>query len=575
MILEQDGGKVKPAHYQQEYTPEQIHELYRCSVDPVYFIHNYVKTQHPVKGPVPLELYDYQDLMVENYLNYDRVISMCSRQVGKTTTAVAFILWWVCFKSDQFVIMAANKGKTANEIMRRFWYMYEELPWFIKPGVVQNNVFTKEFDNKSLVLAETTTVNTGRGYAVSLLYLDEFAKVQPNIQDDFWMSIMPTLSTGGRCIITSTPDTDEDKFASLWFAAKDVENSKFFWKDKILEENGIEPNAKRADAYETVYEDPVMALDAIEPLKRGEASEEFGFRRFFVHWSAHPDRDERYKRKVLAEGTSMEMWIREYECQFIGESATLIDQSRLSLLSYTTRKPVLVDKRGVRWYQPIRPNLAHAIVLDPSEGVLGDNSVIQVWSLPDLKQVAEWASNSSDQIEQARMLLRIMKKIYAEQQADPDHAGDSNIYYSIEKNGNGVGVINLILYEGEEKFPGDFIDSDGNKGRGIVTSERMKRDYCFQLKKMIERGIFQPASADLVTELKMFIQTGKSFAGKTGWKDDRVMSCVLMLALLDEIKYTEDGIEEALHVPLASSSRDGSADEYDEDDFEEPLMPLF
>ena len=52
--------------------------------------------------------------------------------------------------------------------------------------------------------------------SLSLIYLDEFAFVKPRIASEFWTSISPTLSTGGKCIITSTPNSDEDQFSQIW-----------------------------------------------------------------------------------------------------------------------------------------------------------------------------------------------------------------------------------------------------------------------------------------------------------------------------------------------------------------------
>ncbi len=48
---------------------------------------------------------------------------------------------------------------------------------------------------------------------------DEFAFVSPRMASEFWTAIQPTLSAGGSCIITSTPMSDEDQFAKLWFGA--------------------------------------------------------------------------------------------------------------------------------------------------------------------------------------------------------------------------------------------------------------------------------------------------------------------------------------------------------------------
>jgi len=175
-----------------------------------------------------------------------------------------------------------------------------------------------KFDNGSRIIAETTTKNTGRGKSISVLYLDEFAYVNPGIQKEFWTSILPTISTGGQMIITSTPNNDEDKFANIWFGAEDANNS-FEWKDDILEVLGIDGKRLAQKDYETVYEtDKIKTeFEFMEALQRGDLNKdenEIGFKRFFVHWAEHPDRDESFKLKILSEGTDLSEWQREYEC---------------------------------------------------------------------------------------------------------------------------------------------------------------------------------------------------------------------------------------------------------------------
>jgi hypothetical protein len=48
--------------------------------------------------------------------------------------------------------------------------------------------------------------------------------VRPTIATEFWTSISPTLATGGKAIITSTPNSDEDQFALLWKGANRCED---------------------------------------------------------------------------------------------------------------------------------------------------------------------------------------------------------------------------------------------------------------------------------------------------------------------------------------------------------------
>ena len=88
---------IKRAGDVNEFTPEQIMELKKCSQDPVYFITKYVKVQHPLKGLVPFVLRDYQIKMIEAYQNNRFAVVLSARQTGKSVTAAAFVLWYSIF----------------------------------------------------------------------------------------------------------------------------------------------------------------------------------------------------------------------------------------------------------------------------------------------------------------------------------------------------------------------------------------------------------------------------------------------------------------------------------------------
>lgn len=561
---EDQGGKKKPANYKNEYDAHRILELDKCSTDPIYFIETYCKVVHTKRGAVPFKLFEYQKRLIRAYHENDRVIAMLSRQVGKTQTAAAFLLWFACFHDTKHILVTSNKGRGAIEIMDRIKFMYEELPWWLKPGLEVYNRLSITFDNRSIIEAQATTENTGRGLSIALLYSDELANVPPKIQKAMIVSLSPTLSNGGKWIITSTPMTNEDRFSQIWFNADPLPYSDK-WSGGATQLKEIE------ETYETKFETPdaenlYKTMNALTP---GGGEEIDRFRSFFAHWQSMPGRDEKFKMMQLNSGCTLGEWEREFECIFAGSDDSLISPMATMKISQQTKRPRGVDKFGGYWYERIRPNMSYGIMLDPSEGGGRDNSVIQIWEIPTLRQVAEWASNSADQIEQTRMLIRYMKRIHDIQQALPDHDGRNEIYYSVECNGIGIGILNSIILEGEEKFPGMLVDSHGNKARGIRTTKRSKLEFCMQLKKLIERGLFVPASKPLVSELKEFVKVGHGYEAKAGAKDDRVMSCVLMLHMLDELKYQVDGIEEATHVSLAVHEPDE-----DDDPMDQPLPVL-
>jgi hypothetical protein len=66
-------------------------------------------------------------------------------------------------------------------------------------------------------MSQATTKTAQIGFTIHLLYMDEFAHIQPNIARDFWRSVYPTLSSSNlsQCIITSTPNGQENLFFEL------------------------------------------------------------------------------------------------------------------------------------------------------------------------------------------------------------------------------------------------------------------------------------------------------------------------------------------------------------------------
>ena len=220
MAQQQEYVLVKKPYQQEKFTPQQVEEFVKCASDPKYFIRNYVWVQHPTKGKVRFELYDYQIELIDVYHNNRYSINMLGRQMGKSTCAAAYLLWYAMFNPDATILIAAHKHTGSQEIMQRVRFMYEHVEDFIRAGSTSYNKGSIEFENGSRIVSATTTETTGRGMSLTLVYLDEFAYVPPRIAKEFWTAISPTLSTGGKCIITSTPNQDDDQFAQIWKGAE-------------------------------------------------------------------------------------------------------------------------------------------------------------------------------------------------------------------------------------------------------------------------------------------------------------------------------------------------------------------
>jgi hypothetical protein len=496
MVKSLDGVLIKKANTKQTFTEDQITDLLKCMDTEdgyLYFAKKFAYIQHPVKGKLLFAPYIYQEQLLKSYHNYRFNINMLPRQTGKTTCAAIYLIWYAMFHPDQTILIAAHKYTGAQEIMQRIRYVYELCPDHIRAGVVSYNKGSIDFENGSRIVSATTTGNTGRGMAISLLYCDEFAFVAPNIAEEFWTSISPTLATGGKAIITSTPNSDEDTFATIW---KDAE--------KKFDEYGNEQNIGTN-----------------------------GFHSFTAHWSEHPDRDEDWRQAEIGR-IGEERFRREYGCEFLVYDETLINSIKLASMEGSS--PIL-NMGQTRWYKKLSSKYSYVVALDPSMGTGGNNAAIQIIEVPSYEQVGEWQHNTTAIPGQIRVLKDICQYI-----ANECKTGGSNIYWSVENNSIGEAALIVINDFGEENIPGLFISEPMRKGhvrkfrKGFNTTHGSKITACSRLKTMVENDQMTVNSKPLISELKNFVATGSSFKGKLNEGDDLISAMLLALRIITVMK---------------------------------------
>lgn len=135
-----------------------------------------------------------------------------------TTTTVAFFVWYLIFHYDKRIMIVANKGRTAKEIISKLKEVVEELPFFLKPGIVSLQKETVAFENGCMVGAATTNATSITGDSTNIVYIDECAHIPNNIADEFWKSVFPTMSSfkTAQMIVTSTPKGRNNLFFRLY-----------------------------------------------------------------------------------------------------------------------------------------------------------------------------------------------------------------------------------------------------------------------------------------------------------------------------------------------------------------------
>lgn len=507
-VLRSYSDPVKKPRQQVTYTAFQLDELRRCSQDLHYFIENYVYIVDPVKGNVLFKEYEFQTEIINNFANYRNNVALCSRQMGKTTCAAAYLLWESIFKSEQTILVVSNVFSAAIEIMERIRYSYELLPDWLKPGVDAYNRGSISFDNKSRIISRATTKNSGRGLSLSILYCDELSAVDLKKQREFWSAIRPTLSTGGKCIITSTPGNDEDVFAQIWQGATST-----------YDEHGNE-------------------------IPNGIGRNEFKATKFT--YKAHPDRrDPLWEKSERAAMADDAMFEREHNCSFVSAEETLIDPMVLTRLGGIDP---IYNMGTVRWFHRPKPNRTYLIGLDPSMGTGRDDAAIEVYQLPEMLQVAEWRHNRTDVPGQCRILRDITKYI-EESWAESRVHRDGEIFWTVENNSIGEAVNIVIKEMGEENFAGTYLSQPQKGGvkrrKGYYMSSKMKLEVCSRFKSLVERDKIHINSKALVTQLKSFVKSGAGYAAKSVEHDDLVMATLLVVKMLERVMSFEDSIREA------------------------------
>ena len=129
-----------------ERKAEQIQEIKKCGMDPVYFINKYVKistTENFVTFP-------YQDDCIRSFLDHRFTIVNKSRQLGLSTVSAAFSLWLALFRRDQCIVVIATKLEVAKNFIAKVKLMFESLPaWLVVPTLNAESVKYLKFTNNS------------------------------------------------------------------------------------------------------------------------------------------------------------------------------------------------------------------------------------------------------------------------------------------------------------------------------------------------------------------------------------------------------------------------------------------
>ena len=374
---------VKRDGVNQQWSTELIQEYAKCMHDPEYFTEKYIKVISLDKGLVPFNLYQYQrNMFAEFNTNRFNIVLAC-RQSGKSISACAYLLWYALFHSEKTIVILANKGDTAREMLSRITLMLENIPFFLQPGAKALNKGSIEFSNHSRILARATSGSSIRGLSVNLLYLDEFAFVER--ATEFYTSTYPVIAAGTetKVIITSTA-------------------------------NGI------GNTFHKIWEGAIQGVSDFKPFR--------------VDWWDVPGRDEAWKKQTIA-NTSQLQFDQEFTNTFFGTGDTLVNAE--TLMSLRAREPIRrLENYCLNVYKETIKGHDYIMTVDVSKGRGQDYSTFNVIdiSVSPFEQVAVYRNNVMSPILFPNIIYKYAK-IYNE------------AYVVIESNDQGGVVCNGLYHD--------------------------------------------------------------------------------------------------------------------------------
>lgn len=335
-----------------EWNEEMVEAYERCKNDIAYFAENFFVIISAGKR-IKIPLRDYQRKFLDDAMSHKRILALQSRQSGKSTLMTVYALWLANFFPDQAIIICAHKGDVARMLFKRIKEAYKELPNWLKEPCTEWNKTSMSLANGSSIVTSNTTAEGPRGNSLSCLILDEFAFVAPEIAQQFWTAVSPTLANNpdARMFVSSTPNGIGNLFHKLYTDAINGEND--YAVQRVL-------------------------------------------------WNDVPGRDNEWKKRTIKNDCfgDEDIFAQEYECKFLGSSNSPFPQTTFEKIEKDISDPILRDMDGYLkiWKLPENDRV-YIMGVDTSEGVGLDSSVVQVMDVTDLNCIEQVACYANDKID--------------------------------------------------------------------------------------------------------------------------------------------------------------------------------
>ena len=376
-------------------------EYAKCINDTPYALKTYLQTYDNTQSQyVPLELFNDQVTLVNDYDTCEENIALKYRQAGVSTVTSAWASKKLVFakkSKPEKILIIANKMDTAQEMGNKVRAFVDQWPsWLgVTFSTEKNSQRHFKLTNGCEVKAVATSKDALRGYTPTILIFDEAAYI--NADEDFWSACMASLSTGGKVIVISTPNGFDPIYYSIYSQAikgmNDFKITEMYWfrdprysKDlKLIKCNDIvHYMLNRKD-----YNDSEIILD-YSKIKLGDRDfqeikgkvENEGYKPYSSWFEAMAKKLKFDKRKIS----------QELECNFLGSGDSVIPAETMKKIKENhIKEPENKFMGGAiwQWKEPVQGH-RYIMGVDVSRGDSEDFSTISIIDFDAREQVLEY-----------------------------------------------------------------------------------------------------------------------------------------------------------------------------------------
>jgi len=372
---------------------EQLIEYAKIIKDTPYALRTYLQTfDNTQKKYVPMDLFEDQIQLIQDYDDYNENITRKYRQAGVTTVTAAWLskkLQLAKPDNPERVLLIANKRDTAVEMANKVRHFLEQWPEWLNVGFSPDKNSESRFrlNNGCEVKAVATSADALRGYTPTILVFDEAAYIEAG--DDFWAASMASLSTGGKIILISTPNGYDPIYYGVYDQAlrgiNDFHITDLRWyKDPRYTKDLRWVKCQDICHYmlnrEQYNDEEVIIYDF--DLKEYKKLLEDGYKPF-SSWFESMSKKFKYDRRKIAQ---------ELECDFLGSGDGVIPSDiQENIAKNMIREPIEKYMQATFW-QWKEPIIGHRYIMgvDVSRGDSEDFSAISIIDFDDREQVAEY-----------------------------------------------------------------------------------------------------------------------------------------------------------------------------------------